>query len=81
MASRTILANTYFPKKNKKGKHEWYEHDLMTYFDDLSYEEFTSDTDGYFQNARVINFDMIHHECCGTPLQNPEQLLQDNTEK
>ena len=48
----------------------------MTYFDDLKYEEFASDTDGYFQNARVIYFGIIHHGCHGTPLQNPEQYYK-----
>lgn len=40
----------------------------MTYSEDLKYEQFASDTDNYFQLARVINFDIVHHECCGNPL-------------
>ena len=54
MASRQILTNTYIPRKTKKGKYEWYEHDLVTYFDDLKYEEFTKD--GYFQDVKLWYF-------------------------
>ena len=31
--------NRYIPNKGKK-KHEWYEHDLMSYIDNLKYEHF-----------------------------------------
>ena len=70
------MTNTYIPRKTKQGKYEWCEHDLMSYFDDLKYEEFASDTDGYFQNARVNNFDIINHECHSTSLQNPKQYYK-----
>ena len=40
----------------KKGKYEWYEHDLMTYFDDLKYEECVRDTDKYFQDVQLVNY-------------------------
>ena len=35
----------------------------------LKYEETIKNTDKYFQNVRVINFDMIHHLCRGDPLE------------
>ena len=76
MASNQILTNTYIPRKTKKGKNEWYKHDLMTYFDNLKYDKFASDTDSYFQNAQVINFDIINHVCRGTQLQNPENYYK-----
>lgn len=50
MASEQILTNRYIPRKTKKGKYEWYDYDLITYFDDLKYEEFTKD--GYFQDVK-----------------------------
>ena len=39
MVSKPILTNTNIPKKtkNKKEKYKQYEHDLMTYFDDLKF--------------------------------------------
>ena len=76
MTKNPILTNTYIPRKTKQGKYEWYEYDLMSYFNDLKYEELASDTDGYFQNAPVINFNIINHECCDTPLQNPGQYYK-----
>ena len=48
----------------------------MTYFDDLKFEQFASDTDSYFQQPQKINFDIINHKCCGTPLQNSEQYYK-----
>ena len=42
----------------------------MTYIDNLKYEHFIEDTDSYFSQAKIINFDIIHHECRGNPLQN-----------
>ena len=65
--------NSYIPAKTKKGKYEWHEHDLMTYFDDLKYNEFAKDADSYFENVKLINFDIVHHECRGGKLQNPER--------
>ena len=68
MASKQILTKIYIKKKKKREKYEWYKHDLMTYF--------ASDTDCYFQQARVTNFDITNHECRGTPLQNSEQYYK-----
>lgn len=44
----------------------------MTYFYDLN-EQFASDIDSYFQQAQVINFNIINYECHGTVSQNSEQ--------
>ena len=63
-------------KKTKKVKYEWYKHDLMTYFDDLKYSEFAKDTDSYFENVTRINFGIIHNECRGDKLQNPERYYR-----
>ena len=63
MTSRHILTNIYIPRKTKNVKYEWYEHDSITYFDNLKYKEFAEDTDKYFQEFQLINFDRIHHNC------------------
>ena len=76
MASRKILTNSFILTKSKKGKYEWCKHDLMTYFDDLKYNEFAKNTDSYFENVKLINFDIIHHECRGDKLQNPERCYR-----
>ena len=76
IATKLILTNTYIPRNRRQGKYECYEYDLMSYFNDLKYEEFASDTDCYFQNAQVINFDKISHECRSIPLKNPEKYYK-----
>ena len=48
----------------------------MTYFDDLKYNEFAKDTDSYFKNVKLINFDIVHHERRGVKLQNPERYYR-----
>ena len=48
----------------------------MTWYDDLKYDEFVSDMNGYFENVQVINFDIIHHLCRGDKLQNPEKYYK-----
>ena len=47
--------------ENEERKHEWYEHDLMTYSDDLKYDEFVSYMGGCFENV-LTNFDIINYE-------------------
>ena len=47
----------------------WDERDFMTYYDYLKYKEMSDQPDHYFWNKKVVNFDIIHHECRGDPLQ------------
>ena len=46
----------------------WYEKNLMEYFDFCEYNEMANDPTKYFKKKQVVNFDIIHHECCGGPL-------------
>ena len=62
-------------KKTKK-KYEWYEHDLMTYIDNLKYDHFINNMDSHFSNAKVTNFDIIHYQCRGDELENPQQYYK-----
>ena len=32
--------------------------------------------DSHFSRAKTINFDIIHHQCCGDPLQNSRQYYE-----
>ena len=48
----------------------------MTWYDDLKYDEFVSDMNGYFENVQVINFYIIHHLCRGDKLQNLEKYYK-----
>lgn len=63
------MTNAYIPKKPEIKKYEWYKDDLLMYFDDLKYDKFIEDTDKSFSCANIINFDLIHHQCCGDELQ------------
>ena len=45
------------------------ERDFFSYLDQLKYEETVNNTDNYFRNVKVINFDLMHHECRGDPLE------------
>ena len=54
--------NNYIPKYVPSDLN-WYERDrLMTYIDQLKYEEFIKDIDGHFQNTPIVNFDIIHKQ-------------------
>lgn len=44
------------------------ERDFFSYLDQLKYEETLKNTDSYFQNVKVVNFELIHHKCRGDPL-------------
>ena len=44
------------------------ERDFCSYFDQLKYEEMMRNPDKYFSNVKVVNFDIIHHQCRGDPL-------------
>ena len=42
----------------------WFErHGLMTYIDQLRYQEYKKNKEEWLQNHNVINFDMIHARC------------------
>lgn len=47
----------------------WYERNLIGYFDDLDYKDMWKDPSKYFENKKIVNFDIIYHECRGDPLQ------------
>ena len=40
----------------------------MVYIDHLKYKQMKHDPDHYFRNVKVVNFDIINHECCGYKL-------------
>ena len=51
------------------------ERDFFTYLDDMKYEKVMKDLDHFIKNARIINFDIINHECRGQPLEKFLQIL------
>ena len=41
----------------------WHERDFITYIYWLKYKEMKDNPDEYFFKKKVVNFDIIHHEC------------------
>ena len=51
---------------------QWYKRDgLMTYIDQLKYQEFIKNSDDHLQKVQIINFDIISHVSRGYPLETP----------
>ena len=69
--------NAYVPKTVPNGL-KWYEsNDLMMCYDQCKCEEFSRDTNKNFQKAKIVNFDMIHRQCCGEEVpKNPLKCYQ-----
>ena len=74
----TIYVNNYIPfyPLKKDNLHDTLLRD--------KYEKINKNKKQYFEVAKVINFDMIHNECRGTPLKNSvkyyQTIYQDNVE-
>lgn len=55
----------------------WDERDgLMTFIDQLKYQEFIEDTDKHFKYARIVNFDIIRKEVAQTKLPKETEKYQ-----
>ena len=68
--SGKILGDTYIPKFAKNYNDlSWYERDFISYIDWLKYKQMMSNPDDCFSKQKVVNFDIIHHECRGGPIQ------------
>ena len=57
-------------------KYEWYKDDLISYIDDLKYEHFIKNMDDHFTRAKIVNFDLIYHKCCGDELSYPKYFYE-----
>ena len=49
---------------------------VQALIDDLKYEEFVQDIGFHFLCVRVVNFDITHHQCRGSPLANPTEYYE-----
>ena len=71
--AKKIFVNKYVPEYVPQGL-KWSERDvLMIYIDQLKYERFSEDLDGYLEKAEVVNFDIIYSQIRGTPKQNSDK--------
>ena len=67
---KPLVSSKYVPKYyGNYFDRPWYEKDLMEYFDYCKNIEMAKDVTKYFEQKKVVNFDIIHHECRGDPLQ------------
>ena len=57
-------SNGYIPKYTPPQ-----DRDFLSYLDDLKFENFMENPDQFFRNTKIVNFDIIHHECRGDKLE------------
>ena len=65
MSEKKILVNNYIPHYPT---HEDNLHEILLRHE---YERINKDKKDYFRKAKIINFDIINHECRGDPLKKP----------
>ena len=59
--SKFLGPSYVLPQQVDYDKLPWYERDFMTYINDLKNKEMSNDPDNYFENKKVINFDIINN--------------------
>ena len=64
MTEEKILVNNYIPS------YPDHEDDLHEILLRHEYERINKNKKDYFRKAKIINFDIINHQCRGTPLKN-----------
>ena len=65
------VSNGYVPKYTPIK-----DRDFLSYLDDLKFEKFMENPDQSFRNTKIVNFDIIHHECRGDKLNNSYEHYQ-----
>ena len=78
-----LFAGKYIPRfQTDYFKLQWFERNLMTYFDHLKYQECAKNPDDCFDRVNVINFDIIHNNCRGDrfdkSVKDPKTVLKTN---
>ena len=64
MNSKKYAMNSYVPTKPTVKTH-----DLHTRLQEITFNEVFNNPEKHFDNVYVTNFDLIHHQCRGDPLQ------------
>ena len=60
---KVVSRNSYIPPYVKENL-KWYERDgLITYIDQLKYNEFRKNRDKYINETKIVNFDIINNAC------------------
>ena len=68
MAHKTLLTNSYIPTRPKKYNNQQDRFDLDDRLNQMKFNEIIENSDSYFENVKLTNFDLIHNECNGSEL-------------
>ena len=69
MAYKTqLLTNSYIPTRPKKYNNRQDRFDLDDRLNQMKFNEIMENSDSYFENVKLTNFDLIHNECSGSEL-------------
>ena len=69
-SSKNIIDSTYVkPYAESYHNLPWYERDFIRHIHHLKYQRMLEDPTSYFYRKKVVNLDMINHECRGEPLE------------
>ena len=68
MAHKTLLTNSYIPTRPKKYNNQQDRFDLDDRLNQMKFNEIIENSDSYFKNVKLTNFDLIHNECNGSEL-------------
>ena len=60
-----LLTNSYIPTRPKKYNQQQDRFDLDDRLNQTIFNEIIENSDSYFENVKLSNFDLIHHECRG----------------
>ena len=50
----------------------------MLHINNLKYEHFVENIDNHFTRAKIVNLDLIHHECHSDTLSYPKYFYEKN---
>ena len=76
MAYRTLLTNSYIPTRPKKYNQQQDRFDLDGRLNQMKFDEVIENSDSYFENLKLTNYDLIHNECRGDELSFSEKHYQ-----
>ena len=66
MAHKTLLTNSYVPTQPKKYNNQQDRFHLDDRLNQMKFNEIIENSDSYFENVKLTNFDLIHKECNGS---------------
>ena len=68
MAHKTLFTNSYILARPKKYNQRQDRFDLGDRLNQMKFDEIIENSDSYFENVKLSNFDLIHNKCRGSEL-------------